>query len=121
AQLHRDQKGDGDLAAGLSQAYAAMGHKDSALKAAERAIMLLPRTKDAADAPACQENLAFIQTIFGENRRAITTLAQPLQTPYYSWLYGPGVVTPALLRIDPNWDPLRANPAFRKLCDQKQP
>ena len=120
-QLHRDQIGDVNLAAGLSQAYAAMGEKESALAAAERSIMLLPRTKDAADAPACQENLALIQTIFGENRRAITTLAQLLQTPYYSWLYGPGVVTPALLRIDPIWDPLRANPAFRKLCDQKQP
>ena len=120
-QLHRDQIGDVNLAAGLSQAYAAMGEKESALAAAERLIMLLPRTKDAADAPACQENLALIQTIFGENRRAITTLAQLLQTPYYSWLYGPGVVTPALLRIDPIWDPLRANPAFRKLCDQKQP
>src|SRR5438132_1754181 len=120
-QLHRDQIGDVNLAAGLSQAYAAMGEKESALAAAERLIMLLPRTKDAADAPACQENLALIQTIFGENRRAITTLAQLLQTPYYNWLYGPGVVTPALLRIDPIWDPLRANPAFRKLCDQKQP
>ena len=34
------------VAADLSQAYAAMGQKDSALKAAERAIMLLPRAKD---------------------------------------------------------------------------
>ena len=83
--------------------------------------MLLPRAKDAADAPACEENQAFIQTIFGENSRAITTLTQLLQTPYYSWLYGPGVVTPALLSLDPIWDPLRADPAFQKLCEEKQP
>jgi len=120
-QLHTSQVGDVNLAAGLSQVYAVMGEKESALKAAERAIMLLPRAKDAADAPACEENQAFIQTIFGENSRAITTLTQLLQTPYYSWLYGPGVVTPALLSLDPIWDPLRADPAFQKLCEEKQP
>jgi serine/threonine-protein kinase len=83
-------------------------------------MMLLPGTKDAADAPACQENEALIQTIFGDNSRAIATLRQLLQTPYFSWLYGPGVLTPALLRLDPIWDPLRANPAFQKLCEEKQ-
>jgi hypothetical protein len=30
-------------------------------------------------------------------------------------------VTPALLRLDPIWDPLRADPAFQKLCEEKQP
>jgi serine/threonine protein kinase len=120
-QLHRDQIGDVNLAAALSQAYAAMGEKDSALAAAQRAMMLLPGTKDAADAPACQENEALIQTIFGDNSRAIATLRQLLQTPYFSWLYGPGVLTPALLRLDPIWDSLRADPAFQKLCEEKQP
>ena len=66
----------------LSQAYAAMGEKDSALKVAERAIMLLPRAKDAVNGPGYEENLALIQTIFGENSRAISTLTQLLQTPY---------------------------------------
>jgi hypothetical protein len=28
-------------------------------------------------------------------------------------------VTPALLRLDPIWDPLRADPAFQKLCEEK--
>ena len=45
-QLYRDQPDNSSLAAMLSQAYAAMGEKDSALKEAERAIMLLPRAKD---------------------------------------------------------------------------
>ena len=119
-QLDRDQTGNVNLALGLSQAYAAMGEKDSALKAAERAIMLLPWPKDAADGPACQENQAFIQTIFGENSRAIATLTQLSETPYYSPFYGPGVVTSAFLRLDPIWDPLRADPAFQKLCEEKQ-
>ena len=59
-----------------------MGEKDSALKAAERAIMLLPRAKDPSGRTCLEENLALIQTIFGENSRAISTLTQLLQTPY---------------------------------------
>ena len=82
--------------------------------------MLLPRAKDAMDGPGFEENLALIQTIFGENSRAISTLTQLLQTPYDSWLYGPTPITPALLRLDPIWDPLRADPAFQKLCEEKQ-
>ena len=34
-----------------------------------------------------EENLALIQTIFGENSRAISTLTRLLQTPYMSWVY----------------------------------
>ena len=75
-------------AAWLSLAYAAMGEKDSALKEAERAIVLLPRAKDPMDGPRREENLALIQMIFGENSRAISTLTQLLQTPYSGWLYG---------------------------------
>jgi serine/threonine-protein kinase len=97
-----------------------MGEKDSALKEAERAMMLLPSAKDALDRAGMEENLALIQTIFGENKRAISTLSELLQTPYTSWLYGPAPITPALLRLDPLWDPLRSDPAFQKLCEEKQ-
>jgi TolB-like protein/class 3 adenylate cyclase/Flp pilus assembly protein TadD len=115
-QLHRDQPDNAFVVAPLSQAYAAMGEKDSALKAAERAIMLLPPAKDPVTGPALEENLAFIQMIFGENSRAITALTQLLQTPYNNTFFMPPmVVTPALLRLDPIWDPLRADPAFQKL------
>ena len=31
----------------------------------------------------------------------------------------PTPITPALLRLDPIWDPLRADPAFQKLCEEK--
>ena len=120
-QLYRDQPDNSVFAASLSLAYAVMGEKDSALKAAEHAIMLLPRAKDAVYGPGFEENLALIQTIFGENSRAISTLTQLLQTPYDSWLYDPAPITPALLRLDPIWDPLRADPAFQKLCEEKQP
>ena len=106
------------LATMLSFAYAGMGEKDSALKLAERAIMLSPRAKDAAYGPGSEESLARIQALFGENSRAISTLAQLLQTPYAT---GPAPITAALLRLDPFWDPLRSDLAFQKLCEEKQP
>src|SRR5262249_10815435 len=46
-QLYREQPGSAFIPAGLSQAYAVMGEKDSALTEADRAITLLPRGKDA--------------------------------------------------------------------------
>jgi len=92
-----------------------------ALKEANRALTLLPSTKDRVQEGAFEENLALIQTIVGENGRAISTLVRLLQTPYMGWSYTFSPVTPALLRLDPVWDPLRADPAFQKLCEEKQP
>ena len=83
--------------------------------------MLVPSAKDAVHRPGYEEILALIQTVLGENSRAISTLTQLLETPYGSLIYGPAPVTPALLRLDPIWDPLRADPAFQKLCEEKQP
>jgi hypothetical protein len=83
--------------------------------------MLEPSAKDAIEGPDWEENLALIQTRVGENVRAISTLTHLLQTPY-DGSDGSGLVpiTPALLRLDPFWDPLRADPAFQKLCEEKQ-
>jgi tetratricopeptide (TPR) repeat protein len=100
----------------LAVADAVLGERDSALSEAERAIMLVP----SADAPGYEELLALIQTVFGENSRAISTLTRLLKTPHDSFIYGSTLVTPALLRLDPIWDPLRADPAFQKLCEEKQ-
>ena len=104
----------------VAQANALIGEKASARKAAERAIMLLPSAKDALERSGLEEYLALVQTILGENDRAISTLAHLLQTPYSSNA-GRTPITPALLRLDPIWDPLRGNPAFQKLCEEKQP
>jgi serine/threonine-protein kinase len=79
----------------------------------------MPRDKDAVFGAGLEENLAFIQTIVGEKSRTISILSQLLQTPYDSLIYY-APITPALLRLDPIWDPLRADPAFQKLCEEKQ-
>jgi TolB-like protein/class 3 adenylate cyclase/Tfp pilus assembly protein PilF len=119
--LRKRQPENALLARFLSLANAALGEKHLALKDADRAIMLLPRAKDQVAGPSFEENLALIQTIVGENKGAILTLTGLLQLPYGASIYVKTPVTPALLRLDPIWDPLRADPAFQKLCEEKQP
>ena len=118
--VHKDQQDSGPLTGNLALLYAVLGNKELALKEAERAIKPSP-TKDAVYGPTDEENLALIQTMVGENSGAIATLTRLLKTPYSSWLYGPTAITSAHLRLDPVWDPLRADPAFQKLCEEKQP
>jgi len=123
-QLYKDQSrnfvpNDGPC---LSLAYVVMGEKDAALKEAQHLIVRYPSTKDAVNGAALEENLALIQTILGENSLATSTLAHVLQMPGSTYIYSTASITPALLRLDPLWDPLRSDPAFQKLCcEEKQP
>jgi TolB-like protein/class 3 adenylate cyclase/cytochrome c-type biogenesis protein CcmH/NrfG len=103
------------IAAGLSLVHAFLGEKDAAIREAERAITLLPSAKDAVDGPSFEEQLAFVEALVGDKNRAISTLQHLLEIPYSN------CVTPALLRLDPKWDPLRGDPRFQKLCEEKKP
>jgi TolB-like protein/Tfp pilus assembly protein PilF len=119
-QVYKNQPDNANLAAFLAVADAWLNQKDAALKEAERAITLFPSAKDALDGPDMEENMALVEMIVGENSRAISTLTRLLRTPYTGWLYR-APVTPSLLRLDPIWDPLRSDPTFQKLCEEKQP
>ena len=119
--IRNEQPDNAFIAAALGVVYAILDEKDSALKEAERATTLVPSSKDQLSGPAFEENLALVETIIGENSSAISTLTRLLQTPYGGWLYSPAPITPALLRLDPLWDPLRADPVFQKLYEEKQP
>ncbi|HEY2044992.1 MAG TPA: tetratricopeptide repeat protein [Candidatus Udaeobacter sp.] len=119
--LKKDQPDNAFVAAALAVAYAILDEKDPALNEAQRATTLLPSNKDSLSGPAFEENLALVEMMIGENSRAIATLTRLLQTPYGGWLYSPTPITPALLRLDPIWDPLRSEPVFQKLCEEKQP
>jgi TolB-like protein/class 3 adenylate cyclase/cytochrome c-type biogenesis protein CcmH/NrfG len=99
----------------LSLIRAVLGEKDAAIKEAERAITLLPSGKDAVDGPGYEENLASVEAMVGDKNRAIPRLQRLLDIPYNNSL------TPALLRLDPKWDPLRSDPSFQKLCEEKKP
>jgi tetratricopeptide (TPR) repeat protein len=119
--LSKNQPDNAFVPAALAVDYAILDEKSSALNEAQRAITLVPSSKDRLSGPGFEENLALVEMIIGENSRAISTLTRLLQTPYGGWLYNPAPITPALLRLDPLWDPLRADPAFQKLCEEKQP
>jgi TolB-like protein/Tfp pilus assembly protein PilF len=119
--LCKNQPDNSNFAEWLALAYALLGEKELALKEAKRAIMLLPSAKDGVDGPGTEENLALVQTIFGENSSAIATLRRLVQTPFQSQLYGPMPLAPAFLRLDPLWDSLRADPGFRELYEMTQP
>jgi TolB-like protein len=104
-----------NFAYALSLTRAVLGQKYAAIKEAERAITLLPSGKDAVVGPRAEENLASVEVIVGDKNRAIPRLQRLLEIPYTDCL------TPALLRLHPQWDPLRGDPAFQKLCEEKKP
>ncbi len=104
-----------NFAEALSLTRAVLGQKDAAIKEAERAIMLLPCGKDAVYGPTYEENLAVVEVLVGDKNRAIPRLQRLLEIPYSNCL------TPALLRLHPQWDPLRGDPRFQKLCEEKKP
>jgi len=118
--LCHDQPDNSFFAQQLALANAALGEKEMALYEAVRATTLLPNTRDPLSGPTREEVLALIQMTFGDSAHPISTLSRLLQTPYISWLYGPMPATAALLRLDPVWDPLRADPDFQKFCQEKQ-
>lgn len=52
-----------------------------------------------------------------ERDRAIALLEKLLATSYGRWS-GIGPLTPAILRLDPMFDPLRNDPRFQNLCQK---
>ena len=96
-----------------AMAQAGLGQKTAALASARRLMALLPASRDAFIGPMGEFYLAVIQAKVGDKSRAITTLKHLLTMPPGSAVSAS--LTPALLRIDPNWDSLRGDPAFQAL------
>jgi serine/threonine protein kinase/Tfp pilus assembly protein PilF len=98
-----------------------LGEKAAAMALSERAIAANPIEKDAVSGPVPLEILARVAARAGEPDRAIAALQKLLSIPYVGALAWGMPLTPALLRLDPMFDPLRNDQRFQKLVASPKP
>ena len=92
----------------LALIHAALGKREEAIRVGSGAVELLPVSRDTLDGPLIATNLAAVYAQVGEHELALGELERltPLE----------GGPTPGLLRVEPEWEPLRAQPRFRQLA-----
>jgi serine/threonine-protein kinase len=110
----RERPNDWDRHMALAFAAAGLGAKDEAIAEGRRATELLPVSRDAFAGPEMQSHLAKLYVRVGENDQAIAVLQQLMAWP--AGLF----VSPAMLRLDPVWDPLRGDPRFQTLLKEPE-
>jgi tetratricopeptide (TPR) repeat protein len=117
----KEQPENFSLIADLALTNMGLGDKAGALTLTERAMVAIPVEKDAAYGPFPIEILARVAAQMGEPDRAIAALQKLLSIPYGTALAAGMPLTPALLRLDPMFDPLRNDPRFQKLASSPAP
>jgi tetratricopeptide (TPR) repeat protein len=88
----------------LGRAYAGLRMKEPAFEHAQRAMELLPTTRDAFDALFFALDLVETCVVFEEYDRAIDQLQFLLSIP--------GFVSTSYLKLDPLWQPLHSHPRW---------
>ena len=106
ATPHDDQR---HVFRGLALAY--LGRKAEAIQEGERAVALVPISRDAYSGSYMQHQLVRIYLLVGEPEKALDQLEPLLKMPYY--------LSPGWLRIDPTFAPLKGNLRFERLVAGK--
>src|SRR5687767_9066607 len=112
----RDVPDDARLVIGLASAEAFRGRGAAALDLARRAVATERRLAGGAVSRNLPEILYFaaeVAVVAGERDAALAWLGELLATP--------SIYTPAYLRVDPTWAPLRGGPRFEALLAAKRP
>jgi serine/threonine protein kinase/tetratricopeptide (TPR) repeat protein len=91
----------------LGLAYTGLGQRDLAFQHGQRAIELLPTTRDAFDALFFLVNFTETCVVFKEYDQAIEQLKYMLTIP--------GFISPVYLNLDPIWRPLHDQPGWQDL------
>ena len=105
------QPADYFLRGGLGIAYALLGRKAEAIATDEKAVELLPVTKDALWGPRMTAFLAGVYALLGEPDAAVDRAEYLLSIP--------SPLSIGLLRVDPEWDLVRSHPRFQRLLARK--
>jgi TolB-like protein len=100
---------DQRLYSSLGIAYAGLGLDDKAISSGEKAVKLLPVSKEAWKGVYLVEDLALIYVMVGKYDDAIKQIKYLLSIP--------GFLSTKILEIDPRWAPLRNRPEFKKMME----
>lgn len=99
---------DPRLHSSLGIVYAGLGRKEEAIREGKQAVKLYPVSKDALTGIAFVQDLASIYIMVGEYEAALDQIEYLLSIP--SWQ-----ISVPYLRIEPEFDPLRGHPRFKRL------
>ena len=98
-----------------------LGENALAMTLADRGLAVNPIEKDAMTGPWSLEVFARVTAATGDHDRSIAALKKLLSIPYEGPFASHLPLTPALLRLDPMFDPLRNDPRFQKLTASPAP